>query len=123
MSKKVLVVDDDPDARETVRFVLEAEGYEVLEAEDGQMGVEMVRSLKPDLVIMDMMMPRKDGFVACMELKKDPCLSKTPIIMLSGIEDHVRGETASRNVQSGLLADVYIAKPIEPAKFLQAGSV
>jgi len=122
MNKKVLVVDDDPDAREIVRFVLEAEGYEVIEAEDGQMGVEMVRSLNPDLVIMDMMMPRKDGFVACMELKKDPYLSKTPVIMLSGIEDHVRGETASRNIQSGLLADVYMAKPIEPAKFLQAVS-
>ncbi len=122
MSKKILVVDDDPDARETVRFILETDGYEVIEAEDGQMGVEMVRSLKPDLVIMDMMMPRKDGFVACMELKKDPYLSKTPIIMLSGIEDHVRGETASRNIQSGLLADVYMAKPIEPAKFLQVVS-
>ncbi len=122
MSKKILVVDDEPDSRETVRFILEAEGYEVLEAEDGQMGVEMVRTARPDLVIMDMMMPKKDGFVACMEIKKDPSHSKTPILMLSGIEDHVRGESASRNIQSGLLADLFMAKPIEPAKFLQAVS-
>jgi CheY-like chemotaxis protein len=122
MSRKVLVVDDNPDARETVRFILEAEGYEVIEACDGQMGVEVARSLKPDLIVMDMMMPRKDGFVACLELKRDPDLSRTPIIMLSGIEDHVRGDTASKNVQSGLQADVYMAKPIEAEKFIQVVS-
>jgi len=122
MSRKVLVVDDNPDARETVRLILEAEGYEVIEACDGQMGVEVARSSKPALIIMDMMMPKKDGFVACLELKRDPDLSGTPIIMLSGIEDHVRTDTAFKNVQSGLQADVYMAKPIEAEKFIQVVS-
>jgi CheY-like chemotaxis protein len=122
MSKKVLVVDDNPDARETVRLILEAEGYEVIEACDGQMGVEVAQSSKPDLIVMDMMMPKKDGFVACLELKRDPDLSQTPIIMLSGIEDHVRGDTALKNVQSGLQAEVYMAKPIEAEKFIQVVS-
>jgi CheY-like chemotaxis protein len=122
MRKKVLVVDDNFDARETVRLILEAEGYEVIEASDGQMGVEVARSSKPDLIVMDMMMPKKDGFVACLELKRDPDLFQTPIIMLSGIEDHVRGDTAFKNVQSGLQADVYMAKPIEVEKFIQVVS-
>jgi two-component system alkaline phosphatase synthesis response regulator PhoP len=74
------------------------------------------------LIVMDMMMPKKDGFVACLELKRDPDLSQTPIIMLSGIEDHVRGDTALKNVQSGLQAEVYMAKPIEAEKFIQVVS-
>jgi CheY-like chemotaxis protein len=118
MSRKVLVVDDNPDARETVRLILEAEGYEVLEACDGERGVEMARSSAPDLIVMDMMMPKKDGFVACLELKRDPHFSGTPIIMLSGIENHLRAGSAAKNIQSGLQADVYLGKPIEAERFI-----
>jgi CheY-like chemotaxis protein len=122
MSRKVLVVDDNPDARETVRLILEAEGYEVIEAYDGQMGVDLARSARPDLIVMDMMMPKKDGFVACLELKRDPDLFGTPIIMLSGIEDHVRANTAPQNVRSGLQADIFLGKPIEAERFIQVVS-
>jgi two-component system alkaline phosphatase synthesis response regulator PhoP len=86
------------------------------------MGVEVAQSSKPDLIVMDMMMPKKDGFVACLEIKRDPDLSRTPIIMLSGIEDHVRGDTAFKNIRSGLQADVYMAKPVEAERFIQAVS-
>ena len=116
MSKRILVVDDSPDARETVRFILEAEGYDVLEACDGQMGVETAKSFLPDLIVLDMMMPKKDGFVASMEIKRDPKLAHIPIVVLSGIEEHIRGD--SKNVQSGLRADVFMQKPVDPNAFV-----
>ena len=117
--RKVLVVDDDPDARETVKFILEDKGFEVEEAFDGQMGIDAAKASKPDLIIMDAMMPKKDGYIACMEIKRDESLAQVPIVMLSGVEDHVRGETGAKNVKSSLDADEFLPKPIDPIKFIE----
>jgi CheY-like chemotaxis protein len=116
---KILVVDDDSDARETVKLILEDRGFEVEEASDGQMGIDAAKASRPDLIIMDAMMPRKDGYVACMEIKRDSTLAQVPIVMLSGVEDHVRGEPGAKNVKSSLEADEFLSKPIEPDKFIQ----
>jgi len=117
--RKALVVDDDPDARETVRFILEDKGFEVEEAYDGQMGVDAAKASRPDLIIMDAMMPKKDGYIACMEIKREESLAQVPIVMLSGVEDHVRGEPGAKNVKSSLDADEFLQKPIEPGRFIE----
>ena len=118
--KRILVVDDDRDARDMVRYILEAEGFEIIEATDGQMAVESAQSSRPDLIVMDMMMPKKDGFVATMDIRRDASLGDVPIVVLTGIDDHVRGEAAAKNVRSGLAADAFLQKPIEPEELLKA---
>ena len=105
MSAKILVVDDDPILAELVSYVLKAEGYEPIVAIDGPDGVAKFVAEKPDLVVLDVTMPRMDGFEVCERLRK---LSDTPIIMVTGQgqEDHmVRG--------LDLGADDYVVKPFQ----------
>ena len=105
MSAKILVVDDDPILAELVSYVLKAEGYEPIVAIDGPDGVAKFVAEKPDLVVLDVTMPRMDGFEVCERLRK---LGDTPIIMVTGQgqEDHmVRG--------LDLGADDYVVKPFQ----------
>lgn len=109
----ILVTDDDPDLRDIVRSVLEAHGFQVLEAPDGQAALERIRSHRPDLLILDCNMPRMDGLQVCQTLKADMLLRSLPIIMLTGrgeLPDKVRG------MDSG--ADDYVVKPFEPQELL-----
>ena len=85
MSKKVLVVDDDPDVRLFSVTVLEENGYLPLEAEDGESGLKMIKAEKPDLVILDVLMPRQSGVRLYRELKTSKDLKDVKIIILSGI--------------------------------------
>ena len=109
----ILVVDDDPDIRDVVRIALEAEGYQVLEAPDGETALRMVRQSTPHLLIVDFVMPRLNGHEVCAVLKKDILLRHLPIIMLTG-----KGETSDkvRGMEAG--ADDYIVKPFEPKELL-----
>jgi len=121
MSAKILVVDDDPDVLEAISIILEANGYEVVTARDGLDGLEKLKEEKPDLMILDLLMPRMDGFEVCKELK-DPRRAKyahIPIIILSSIK-----EQASRRryeLETGLQLDVddYVEKPIEHTILLE----
>jgi len=118
--KKVLVVDDDPDAREYVKAILETEGYAVITAENGRQGVEKAQSEKPDIVILDVMMPEMDGYDACEELKGDDSTSATPVILLTAVAEHVRTTKYSHRQGMETDADDYIPKPVEPEVLLAA---
>jgi DNA-binding response OmpR family regulator len=121
MQKKILIVDDDPDIVTAIGAVLEARGYEVISAGDGEEGLAKLRSDGPDLMILDLMMPKMDGYSVCMQLK-DPRWAKyanIPILILSSIK-----EEASRRryeLETGVAMDVddYVEKPIDPAILLE----
>jgi two-component system, OmpR family, alkaline phosphatase synthesis response regulator PhoP len=111
MAKKptILLVDDDPDIREFVTFNLAKEGYNVVTAKDGAEGVEAVKKHRPDLVLLDVMMPGMDGIEACEAIRTNPDIASTLIAFLSA-----RGEDYSQVAGFDAGADDYITKPIRP---------
>ena len=111
MAKKILVVDDEPNIVEILRFNLQREGYEVLAAYDGQEGLDIARSEGPDLILLDVMLPGLDGFEVCEELRKTDRL--TPIIMLTA-----REEERDRVMGLELGADDYVVKPFSVRELL-----
>jgi two-component system phosphate regulon response regulator PhoB len=118
MSKKVLVVDDDPDVRLFSVTVLEENGYIPLEAEDGESGLEMIKSEKPDLVILDVLMPRQSGVRLYRELKTSKTLKDVKIIILSGIakKTFLRSQKALTEFGGAEIPEpeIYLEKPVEP---------
>lgn len=118
---KILVVDDDPDIMIAICAVLEAHDYQVVTARDGEEGLAKLRDERPGLMILDLLMPRMDGFAVCKELK-DPRRAKyanIPILILTSVK-----EEASRRryeLETGLSLDVddYVEKPIDPHTLLE----
>jgi CheY-like chemotaxis protein len=114
MSKKyILVVDDDPDLVETVAMMLESKGCEVGKAYDGVEGEESIKQRRPDLVILDVMMPRKDGYVLCAEMKADPKTRDIPVVLLTAVGEAVPSTRYSHADGMATEADDYIPKPID----------
>jgi two-component system alkaline phosphatase synthesis response regulator PhoP len=115
----ILLIDDDKDFVEATKVVLESKPYEVITAYNGSDGLKQAKTEKPDLIILDVIMPVKDGFNAADELKKDPELQKVPVIMLTSFADR-RGET-NLSVSQGLALDTedYIDKPVSPEELLK----
>jgi DNA-binding response OmpR family regulator len=121
MPGKILVVDDDPDILDAVTMILESQGYQVSTARDGIEGLATLKAENPDLMILDLMMPKMDGFAMCKELQ-DPRWSKykdIPILILTSVR-----EEASRRryeLETGLELDVddYIEKPMSPNVLLE----
>ena len=111
--ERILVVDDEPDIRDILRLTLEAEGYEVHEAADGEEAVQMVQRLNPHLILLDFKMPRLEGPEVCRFLKKDILLQHLPIILLTS-----RGELTDKiqGIEAG--ADDYLVKPFEPKELV-----
>jgi two-component system response regulator MtrA len=107
---RILVVDDQPDIRLMCRVNLQLEGYEVLEAPDGDAGLDVVRLERPDLVLLDVMMPGLDGWQFMKEIKADPALSEIPIVLLTA---RVQREDEIRGWLSG--AADYLPKPFNPS--------
>lgn len=105
MPKKILIVEDEANIRELLRLYLEREGYTVLEAENGVEGIKKWKSDKPDMLLLDVMMPVMDGWAVCREIRAE---SDVPIIMLTA-----KGETADRVSGLDMGADDYIVKPLE----------
>jgi DNA-binding response OmpR family regulator len=105
----VLVVDDDPVILKLLEVNFEMEGFTVLLARDGQEGIDVARSDRPDVIVSDIMMPRKSGLELVTELKSDPSTNDIPIILLSA-------KAQNADVRSGMEAgaDDYITKPFEP---------
>lgn len=104
---KILFADDEPDILDIISYNLEKEGYEVITAKDGQQALDLSKVHKPDLIILDVMMPHKTGIEVCNLLRHLPDFKATPIVMLTALNDettHVKG------LDSG--ADDYISKPI-----------
>ncbi|MDP9069742.1 MAG: response regulator [Actinomycetota bacterium] len=110
----VLVVDDDPVIQGLLRVNFEMEGYDVIIASDGVEGVELARSEHPDIVILDVMMPRMDGLEVARVLKGDPSTSPIPIMLLSA-----KAQEADLRAGDATGADAYVTKPFDPLDLLQ----
>ncbi len=111
--KKVLVADDDPSVLYSVRRVL-GNSYTVIEASNGEEAVHLARSHKPDIVLMDMMMPEKDGLTACAEIKADEATKAIPIVMLTGV-----GYELNKKLAESIGASGYVTKPFRPQELLE----
>ncbi len=116
---KILLVDDDPDFLEATKLVLESEAYEVITALNGDEGLQKAGTERPDLILLDIIMPVTDGFMVAERLKQDPKLSGIPVLMLTSFSE--RAAETSIAVSRGLTleAEDYIDKPVSPAELLK----
>lgn len=118
MGKKVLVVDDDPDIRMLNKSIVEESGYTPIEAENGEEGLKMAKKENPDLIILDVLMPKQSGVRLYRELVTDKSLKDIPIILLSGIakSTFLRSQKALTQFGGAEVPEpeVYLEKPIEP---------
>lgn len=117
--KLILLVDDDPDFVEAVRVIVENGGYEVEVAYDGQEGLEAVAERKPDLIVLDVMMPVMNGHEACAKLKASKETEDIPIILLTAVADRVTTSTYTHRDMLESEAEDYMPKPVEPAELLE----
>lgn len=117
--KKILLVDDDPDFVEAVKVIVESGGYEVKVAYDGKEGLEAVEEDKPDLIVLDVMMPVMNGHEACARLKGNPETAKIPIILLTAVADRVTTSTYTHRDMLESEAEDYMPKPVAPAELLE----
>jgi len=108
MIKRILVVDDEVDLVETLTFRLEANGYQVLKAYDGQAALDMAKKDKPDLIILDLMLPKIDGYKVCRMLKFDEKYKEIPIIIFTA-----RAQESDKKMGEEVGADTYITKPFD----------
>jgi two-component system alkaline phosphatase synthesis response regulator PhoP len=111
---KILVVDDEIYIVHILDFSLGMEGYEVVTALDGEQALEKARSEKPDLIVLDIMMPKLDGYETCKRLKADPETKDVPVILLSA-----KGRNVDQKVGFEVGADDYITKPFSPRKLVE----
>lgn len=109
MAKRVLLVDDEPKLVLLMEARLKVNGYEVLTANNGQTALEVAKKEKPDLIILDLMLPQMDGYKVCALLKKDMRYAKIPIIMFTA-----RAQQEDIRLGEEVGADAYITKPFEP---------
>lgn len=111
---KILIIDDQPSEVKMVKMALEQANYEVCYAYNGKVGIEKAVQEKPDLILLDIMMPEKDGFITCGELKKKPETSSVPIIILTSIESSSLVFPDAESAADSPHADEYIDKPVDP---------
>jgi two-component system alkaline phosphatase synthesis response regulator PhoP len=109
--KRILVVDDEPDFAALVQGNLEKEGFEVVLAYDGVEGLAKVEEDRPDAIVLDVMMPEKDGYKMCAELKADSRYCDIPVILLTAVASHVTSTRYTHRDGMATEADDYIAKP------------
>ena len=109
MPKKILVTEDSPTILAVIKDILEKEGYSVIAAVDGQEALEKAKQEKPDLIILDLMLPKVDGYKVCAMLKFDKNFHNTPIIILTA-----RAGEADKKLSEEVRASAYITKPVEP---------
>jgi response regulator RpfG family c-di-GMP phosphodiesterase len=116
---KILIVDDDADFVELAKMVLTTKPYQVITAYSGEEGLQKVSEEKPDLIILDVIMPLKDGFTVCEQLKKNPETANIPVFMLTGFLER-GGETTIATGQGLYLeAEDYIEKPLNATDLLE----
>jgi two-component system alkaline phosphatase synthesis response regulator PhoP len=116
---KILIVDDDPDLVEAVTMILESKDYDVIAAYGGIEGLEKAKAEDPDLIVLDVMMPDKDGYAVCKELKADPKYSKIPILLLTAVVSKISTTRYTQQMGLETEADDYIDKPVEPAELVR----
>lgn len=113
MQKKILVTDDSPTMVAMIKELLESDGYSVIIASDGQEALEKAKKEKPDLIILDLMLPKIDGYKVCAILKFDKNYGKIPIIILTA-----RAGESDKELGTEVRADAYVTKPFESGAFL-----
>ncbi len=114
MAYKILVVDDEPTIVRLMEFILARQGHEMLVAVNGEEALQKVRAARPDLVLLDIMMPRIDGYAVARAVRADPATAALPIIMLSA---KAQEEDIRKGVEIGV--DEYITKPFSPEHLVQ----
>lgn len=114
MSIKILAIDDHPDTIQLIEMALQRHGYEVLGAFSGPEGLEIAEQERPDLILLDMMMPGMDGNAVCRSIRQNPDLAKTPIIMFTA-----KSQALDKKVSFDAGADDYITKPTRPSELLE----
>src|SRR5271155_2834714 len=111
--KRILVIEDDKDIVELVRYNLEKDGYQVTSSGDGSTGLAQIRKAAPDLLVLDLMLPKLSGLEICKEVRKEVTLNRIPILILTA-----KGEEADRVVGLELGADDYVTKPFSPRELV-----
>jgi two-component system phosphate regulon response regulator PhoB len=112
--KKLLIVDDEDGLRSLVRMTLDSEGYQILEAQEGGHALELARAHHPDLVLLDVMLPDLSGFEICRQIKSDPLMASTTVLMLTAkAQESDLGEAEAAG------ADGYFVKPFSPIALMQ----
>ena len=111
--KKVLIADDHPEAVELVRVTLEDEDYEIVNTSNGKETLKKARAEKPDIVLLDVVMPKMDGFEVCRQLRKDPQTKEILIVVLTA-----KGQEVDKERGRKVGADDYITKPFSPSALL-----
>jgi CheY-like chemotaxis protein len=114
VSALIMVVDDNESIRRLIRLNLEIEGYEVVEAVDGQHCLDLVGEVRPDLVTIDVVMPRLGGFAAAASLRAEPRTESIPIVMVT-----TQAQPADRRRAEEIGVDAYVTKPFEPAVLIE----
>lgn len=114
MAKKILIADDEQNIVISLEFLMKREGFEVLIANDGEEAVRRIRSDPPDLVLLDVMMPKKSGFEVCQEIKADPAFSGVRILMLTA-----KGRDTEMAKGLALGADAYMTKPFSTKELVE----
>lgn len=112
---RVLIVEDEPNILLSLEFLLQREGYETTTAADGEEGLALVRQVRPDAVLLDIMLPRRNGYEVCQAIKADPELRAIPVIMVSAKGQEVE---VQRGLELGAAA--YVTKPFGNAEILEA---
>ena len=114
MAKVILIVDDDPKDLVLIRDLLRLSGFTTIEATDGKQGVELAKSKKPDLILMDILMPKMDGYTACHEIKMDKATKAIPVVMLTSLDYEL-----NKALGKDMGAAEYITKPVDRQKLLE----
>lgn len=114
MNKKVLIADDEQNIVISLEFLMKREGFEVAIANDGEEAVQRIRADQPDLVLLDVMMPKKSGFEVCQEIKADPALASVRILMLTA-----KGRDTEVAKGLALGADAYMTKPFSTKELVE----
>ncbi|MFC1501926.1 response regulator transcription factor [bacterium] len=109
----ILLVDDDKDFTVATQMILETNGFKVITAQDGEEGLQKAKKLRPDLIILDVMLPKKDGYFVCHELKERVSTSDIPIIILTSLSNKSGGKKGVEIIAKGHKAEAYLEKPVE----------
>lgn len=119
-SKKILVVDDDADAVAGITAMLETGGFSVCSASDGDSGLAAARKEEPDLILLDVQMPHKDGFKTFAELRQDKTLKDIPVVFLTGVGERTGIHFSAFDVEEylGSKPESYLEKPVDPVRLL-----